>query len=139
MTQPPPGPPPGLPPGRPPGMPPGGPPPQGPPPGGPYGRPGPYPPAPGLPNWAKTLFGALIGLVASVASPILAFAVVGLGTPGPTELKVFLVTIVPMLLGVPFLIAKSTRPWGVGLMIGLAIGSFVLGGACVAIIDSSGY
>ncbi|GAA4114855.1 hypothetical protein GCM10022415_11010 [Knoellia locipacati] len=139
MTQPPPGPPPGAPPPPPGGPygPPGPPGPHGP--TGPYGRPGPHPPAPGLPNWAKTLFGALIGLVASVASPILAFAIVGLGTPGPTELKVFLVTVIPMLLGVPFLIARSTRPWGVGLMIGLAVGSLVLGGACVSIIDSSGY
>ncbi len=49
-------------------------------------------------------------------------------------------TLIPTLLGVPLLFGKSTRPWGVGLMIGLAIGSFVLGGACVSIIDgSSGY
>lgn len=101
----------------------------------PYGA---YPAAPGLPNWAKTLFGVLIGLPVSILSVILAFVLVGL--PGPTGLKVFLVTVVPMLLGAPFLIAKSTRPWGVGLMIGLAIGSLVLGGACVSIIDgSSGY
>lgn len=143
MTQPPQGPPPGLPPQGPPpqGPPPQGPPPQGPPPQGPpppHGPPNPYgqyPPAPGLPSWAKTLFGFLIGLPVSIFAPILAFLLVNL--PGPVELKVALVTIVPPLLGIPLLFGKSTRPWGVGLMLGLAIGSFVLGGACVAIIDGS--
>lgn len=49
-------------------------------------------------------------------------------------------TLIPTLLGIPLLFRTSTRPWGVGLMIGLAIGSFVLGGACVSIINpSSGY
>ena len=122
------------------GPPPQGPPPQGPPP--PYGPQNPYgqyPPAPGLPSWAKTLFGFLIGLPISILAPILAFALVNLEMPGPVELKVFLVTLIPTLLGIPLLFGKSTRPWGVGLMLGLAIGSFVLGGACVSIIDGSGY
>ena len=155
MTQPPLGPPPQGPPpqgpppqGPPQGPPPQGPPPQGPPPKGPprqgppppYGPQNPYgqyPPAPGLPSWAKTLFGFLIGLPISILAPILAFALVNLEIP--TELKVFLVTLIPTLLGIPLLFGKSTRPWGVGLMLGLAIGSFVLGGACVSIIDGSGY
>ncbi|KGN37791.1 hypothetical protein [Knoellia subterranea] len=110
----------------------------------PYGQPvpqnpyGAYPPAPGLPNWAKTLFGVLIGLPVSIFAPILAFVLTEV--PGPTGLKIFLVTVLPALIGVPFLFGKSTRPWGVGLIIGLAIGSLVLGGLCVSIIEgSSGY
>ncbi|MEO7268495.1 MAG: hypothetical protein ABIW49_04730 [Knoellia sp.] len=140
MTQLPPGPPPQ---GPPQGPPPQGPPPQGPPPQGqpPYGSPNPYgqypPPSPGLPSWAKTLFGFLIGLPVSIFAPILAFALVQMA--GPVELKVFLVTLIPTLLGVPLLFGKTTRPWGVGLMLGLAIGSFVLGGACVSIINGTGY
>lgn len=119
--------------------PPVGPPPQGPPP--PYGQPNPYgqyQPASGLPNWAKTLFGFLIGLPVSIVAPFLALLLTQL--PGPIELKVLLVTVIPPLLALPLFFGKSTRPWGVGLMMGLAIGSFVLGGTCVAIIDgSSGY
>lgn len=98
----------------------------------PYGQ---SQPAPGLPSWAKTLFGFLIRLPVSVLAPVLAFALVQL--PGPVSLKVFLVTVIPPLLGVPLLFGKSTRPWGVGLMLGLALGSLVLGGTCVSIIDSS--
>lgn len=117
--------------------PPQGPPPQGPPPN--HGPPSTYQqkqPAPGLPSWAKTLFGFLIGLPVSVFAPILTFLLVDVEIP--VALKVFLVTVIPTLLAIPLLFGKRTRPWGVGLMLGLAIGSFVLGGACVSIIDSSG-
>lgn len=89
----------------------------------------------GLPNWAKIVLGALIGLVASVGSPLVAFGVAGLDAP--VELLVLLVTVIPPLLATPLLIARSTRTWGVGVMLGLAVGSFVLGGACVSLI--SGY
>ncbi|MFW5473397.1 hypothetical protein ACOCJ5_08815 [Knoellia sp. CPCC 206450] len=125
----------------PPGPPPYGQPPQG---RAPYAQqpPGPYgptyaqrPPAPGLPSWAKVVLGALIGLLVSVGSPLLAFGLAGIDAP--VELLVFLVTIIPVLLASPLLIARQTRFWGVGIMLGLAVGSFVLGGVCVSLI--SGY
>jgi len=47
------------------------------------------------------------------------------------------VTIIPPLLASPLLIARATRSWGVGIMLGLALGSLVLGGACVSLL--SGY
>ncbi|CAN7274935.1 hypothetical protein [Knoellia sp. LjRoot47] len=103
---------------------------------GPYGPMYPQQPLPtGLPSWAKVVLGGLIGLVASVGSPLLAFALAGV--QAPTELLVLLVTIIPPLLASPLLIAKSTRMWGVGVMLGLSLGSLVLGGACVSLI--SGY
>ncbi|WP_404385944.1 hypothetical protein LL946_06430 [Knoellia locipacati] len=107
-----------------------------PPPYGAYGPPQGAPPLQtGLPNWAKVVLGALIGLVASVGSPLIAFGVAGLDAP--VELLVLLVTVIPPLLATPLLIARSTRAWGVGVMLGLAVGSFILGGACVSLI--SGY
>jgi len=107
----------------------------------PYGQPpyGPYgsvyaqrPPAPGMAAWGKVVLGALIGLFVSVGSPLLAFALAGIDAP--VELLVLLVTVIPVLLASPLLIARQTRSWGIGIMLGLAVGSFVLGGACVSLV-----
>lgn len=125
--------------------------PRGPVPPPPYGQPppghlppgqqpyGPYgatyaqrPPAPGMATWGKVVLGALIGLFVSVGSPLLAFALAGLDAP--VELLVLLVTVIPVLLASPLLIARQTRSWGTGIMLGLAVGSFVLGGACVSLV-----
>ncbi|MDT0212754.1 hypothetical protein Q9R29_02550 [Rothia sp. ARF10] len=84
--------------------------------------------------WGKVVLGVLIGLFVSVGSPLLAFALAGVDAP--VELLVFLVTIIPVLLASPLLIARQTRSWGIGIMLGLAVGSFVLGGACVSIVAS---
>lgn len=90
------------------------------------------PPAPGMATWGKVVLGALIGLFVSVGSPLLAFALAGLDAP--VELLVLLVTVIPVLLASPLLIARQTRSWGIGIMLGLAVGSFVLGGACVSLV-----
>lgn len=102
------------------------------PPHGPYG-PAYVQPAPtGLPTWAQIVLGGLIGLLASVGSPLVAFGLAGIDAP--VEVLVLLVTVIPPLLASPLLIARATRSWGVGIMLGLALGSLVLGGACVSLL-----
>lgn len=41
----------------------------------------------------------------------------------------------PWVIGFGLLFKKATRPWGVGILIGVAVTEIVCGGLCVAIIQ----
>jgi hypothetical protein len=122
------------------------PPPYGGTPPGQWGPPGPWepgrqlPPRPpgGIPVWAQVLSGIGIGLFAGIALLILVVVVVA-GTLGDDEdmsgTTFFLVAaLVPVLFPVPMLFFRPTRMWGVGLIIGVALCTISLAGACAAII-----
>lgn len=42
--------------------------------------------------------------------------------------------VAPFVIPVPFLLKPATRPWGVGMLIGVALTVIVLGGICVGFI-----
>jgi hypothetical protein len=126
-----------------------------PPPGGPYyggtppgqwGPPGPWepgrqlPPRPpgGIPVWAQVLSGTAIGLFAGIALLILVVIVVASAQDGNEDLSgatfFWIAVLVPVLFPVPMLFFRPTRMWGVGLMIGVAVSTISLAGACAAII-----
>ncbi|MET0447220.1 MAG: hypothetical protein ABW004_02390 [Aeromicrobium sp.] len=103
-------------------------PPQGPPPWGYYPTPSP-PPSPGH-GW-QIACGAVIGGVATVALPF-----VSLGVASSNGIGFFLASflVVPGT-GLGLLFAATTRPWGIGLLIGWAIALVVAAGACVALLS----
>ena len=96
----------------------------------PPGRP-PGPPPPRKGHALEVLLGAVIG---GVALPVLTVAGAGplVATLGPGAL-----VLGPGLLlavGIGLMIAKETRPWGLGILIGGFLVLIVLGGACVALL-----
>jgi hypothetical protein len=117
------------------GTPPGG---WGPP--GPPGQWGPPPPRPpgGLPVWGQVLAGAGIGLFAGVVLLILVVVLVASAQGGDDDMSgatfFWLAVLVPILVPVPLLFFRPTRRWGVGLVIGVALSTISLAGACAAII-----
>lgn len=101
----------------------------------PYQQPYAYQPPPMSP-WVGYLVGALaIGPIAGVFLSI--FMVMVLGSMGVESGAALLVgaVVVPTVMPVPLLFFKPTRPWGIGIMIGIALTSIVLGGVCVAIVS----
>jgi hypothetical protein len=99
------------------------------PPGPPPGPPPPPPPRKG--HALEVLLGAVIG---GVALPVLTVAGVA---PLVAALGGGALLLGPGLLlavGIGLMIAKETRPWGVGILIGGFVVLIVLGGACVAIL-----
>ncbi len=112
----------------------------------PYGSyPGQRPPNSGISPWVGYLVGALVlGPILAVFCPSLAL-LIGAGTLDAYDSgDGFVVAIIaglvaPLLLPIPLLFTKPTRPWGVGILIGVALTLIVLGGLCAAIIASLNY
>ena len=87
------------------------------------------------------LGGLLIGPILAVGCPFLGLVIGGsLSTASndysDTPLAIGLIAGIaaPLLIPVPFLFRPSTRPWGVGMLIGAALTMIVLGGLCAGFI-----
>ena len=87
------------------------------------------------------LGGLLIGPILAVGCPFLGLVIGGsLSTASnnysDTPLGIGLVAgiLAPLLIPVPLLFRPSTRPWGVGILIGAALTMIVLGGLCAVFI-----
>lgn len=103
----------------------------------------PYGPTPGSSGrdlnkiLAYTLGPLLIGPAVAVVCPIAALGIYGAATNDSGDgFGIALVAgiIVPFLLPIPLLFGRSTRPWGVGILIGVALTIIVLGGICAGFI-----
>lgn len=83
--------------------------------------------------------GLVIGPILAVGFPLLGLAIAsGATTEDDTPFAVGLIAglAAPILLPIPLLFARPTRPWGVGIMAGAALTLIVFGGLCAAIIYS---
>jgi hypothetical protein len=105
-------------------------PPSGPP---PWGH---YPPPPGGQpkrgrGW-EIFGGVVVGGIATVVLPLMSLAVVDQTGFGAIIVALLLVPI----LGLGLLFSASSRPWGLGILIGWAVALIVVGGSCVAILAS---
>ena len=119
-----------------------------PPPSGPPGPPGPWsgpPPGarpPGLSNTARFWIGFPVGLVVGPVAVIGLFLVlVGLASTATSGESVALFSVVGLVvlgLLVAGLVVRVTRWFVLGAVAGFAVAAIVLGGACVAIIQSLG-
>lgn len=128
-------------------VPPQGPPPDQPPrpPFGPPGVPWYGPPQPpvrssGSTNlWLGIIIGGLIGGAVGLFSPIwmLMLADPTTGVHVSDSMALVLSVVLPVLLCVPLLPFRPTRPWGIGLILGLAGSSIVMSGLCYMMV--SGY
>lgn len=126
-----------LPPVGPPPPPPGGPPPpDGSPPGAvnPYGS-GP----PSRYHWAAILAGLLLGFFGWVAFSVLVIigTYYGQGTNPTADAIVPWLFLAILVAAVALIIWPRSRPFGKGLVLGIAIGVIVAGGLCVPIIWSA--
>jgi hypothetical protein len=106
----------------------------------PYGN-SPYyqQPQQGGTNWVALVVGALvIGPVLAIATPVAVLSIYGatsLDEGGDAfGWLLALGILLPFLLPVPLLFRKGSRPWGVGILIGVAITVIVLGGLCAGFI-----
>ena len=108
---------------QPPSGPPGGPP------WGGYPQPGPQPRR-GR-GW-EIFGGVVVGGIATIVLPLMSLAVVEQVGFGAIIVALLLVPV----LGVGLLLSDSSRPWGVGILIGWVVALIVVGGSCVAIIAS---
>ena len=116
------------------GPPPPGPPPPGWPPGPPPRPHGP-PASPDVSPWLGILLGAfVIGPVVGTLVPIAVVAVLSSGSVDNGWTYFVLAVVVPLVVPVPLLFWKPTRPWGVGIIIGAALTAIVLAGSCAWII-----
>lgn len=103
----------------------------------PYGSP--YrPPDQGVSPWVGYLIGSLvIGPILAIGIPFLALAVFGAtayDSDNAFVVAAILGLVLPFLLPIPLLFGKATRPWGVGILIGVAVTLIVLGGLCAGFI-----
>ena len=90
-------------------------------------------------NWVALLVGALVlGPVLAIGLPVLILAIYGsvsVDDDGTAFVWLLVLGIVlPFLLPVPLLFRKGSRPWGVGILIGVAITVIVIGGLCAGLI-----
>jgi hypothetical protein len=97
----------------------------------------PRPPG-GIAVWAQVLSGIAIGLFAGVALLVLVVIVIA-GALGDDENMsgttfFWIAVLVPVLFPAPMLFFRQTRMWGVGLIIGVALCTISLAGACATII-----
>ena len=83
----------------------------------------------------------LIGPALAVICPFLGIAIGSAGSSASndysdTPIVVGLVggIALPFLIPIPFLFKPATRPWGVGMLIGVALTVIVLGGICAGFI-----
>lgn len=103
----------------------------------PYGAPY-QPPNQGVSPWVGYLIGSLvIGPILAVGIPFLSLAV--FASSAYDDDSAFTVAavvglVLPFLLPIPLLFKKATRPWGVGILIGVAVTLIVLGGLCAGFI-----
>jgi len=105
-------------------------PPQGPP---PWGH---YPPPPGPPpkrgrGW-EIVGGVVVGGILSIVLPLMSLAIADRAGFGGFIVALLLVPAI----GLGLLFSDSSRPWGLGILIGWAVALIVVGGSCVAIIAS---
>jgi len=87
------------------------------------------------------LGGLLIGPALAIGCPLVGAWIGGaLSSSGPeyddTPFAIGLIAglVAPLLIPVPFLFNKGTRPWGVGMLFGAALTMIVLGGICAGFI-----
>lgn len=79
----------------------------------------------------------LIGPALAIAIPVAAIATVSSTANGDEDIiGVGLVAglVLPLLLPVPLLFFRRTRPWGGGILVGAALTLIVVGGSCALII-----
>ena len=114
-------------------------PPSGPPEGPPWGH---YPPPGSQPKRgrrAEIFGGVVIGGILAVIVPVVGLAIAaGSGSDsgsGAVAVLIVAILLVPVV-GLGLLFSESSRPWGVGILIGWAIALIVIGGSCVALIAS---
>ena len=106
-------------------------PPQGPP-GPPWGGYPPPGPQPRRGRGWEIFGGVVVGGIATIVLPLMSLAVVEQAGFGAIIVALLLVPI----LGVGLLFSDSSRPWGVGILIGWAVALIVVGGSCVALLAS---
>ena len=103
----------------------------------PYGAPY-QPPDQGVSPWVGYLIGSLvIGPILAIGIPFLSLAV--FASTAYDDDSAFTVAaviglVLPFLLPIPLLLKKATRPWGVGILVGVGVTLFVLGGLCAGFI-----
>ena len=85
--------------------------------------------------------GLVIGPILAFFSPVVAVTVgseIAYADGGSSDGSFFALLVVgllaPLLIPVPLLFWRSTRPWGVGMLIGAALTLIVLGGLCAGFI-----
>ncbi|AWB91938.1 hypothetical protein [Aeromicrobium chenweiae] len=106
-------------------------PPQGPPPWGYYPAP---PPSPEPSNNGLHVFGgAVLGVIATFGLPALTLVANSAG--GFVSSFLLALLIVPAI-GTGMLFSTRTRGWGIGVLIGWALGLVIAGGTCVALLSS---
>lgn len=79
------------------------------------------------------LLGPILGTILGAAFTFLIFFDALTSTAGTNRLAVAILA--PFVLPIPLLFFRPTRPWGFGLLIGVAMGSVILAGSCVWILD----
>jgi hypothetical protein len=97
------------------------------------------PPEQSSTKWVAYLVGALvIGPVLAIGMPVLTLSIYGASSvddEGAAFAGVLVLGILlPFLLPVPLLFRRGSRPWGVGILIGVAVTVIVLGGLCAGFI-----
>jgi hypothetical protein len=105
----------------------------------PWGGPPPPKPPGGLPVWGQVLAGAGIGLFAGVVLMVLVVVVAASAQQDSSDelsgaTLFWLAVLVPLAFPVPLLFFRHTRMWAVGLIIGTALSTISLAGACAWII-----
>jgi hypothetical protein len=87
------------------------------------------------------LGGLLIGPILAVGCPFLGLALGSAASTSandysdtPLVIGIIAGIAAPLLIPVPLLFRPSTRPWGVGILIGAALTVIVLGGLCAGFI-----
>lgn len=99
--------------------------------------PGPNAYGPPAQNQTNLVLGLILGSVlGTIIGAVLTFALFFETTDALNGWAVVLAIVVPFLLPIPLLFFPGTRPWGFGILMGVALGSLVLAGSCVWILDS---
>lgn len=87
------------------------------------------------------LGGLLIGPMLAVGFPFLGLAIGSSISDASTDyddtpLAVGIIAglVLPLVVPIPFLFGRATRPWGVGMLIGAALTMIILGGLCAGFI-----
>lgn len=109
----------------------------------PYGQPpyGARPPGPSQAGTANKILGyvlgiALIGPALAVACPLAGIGIADSSGAQGNGIGAIVIAgiVIPFLLPIPLIFFKPTRPWGVGILIGVALTIIVLGGLCAGFI-----
>jgi hypothetical protein len=106
----------------------------------PYGGPPLHQPPSSANTWTGILLGALvIGPALAVLVPLMVIGVAANSSGnGLSGAFVILGLVLPWLVGIPLLFFRGARPWGLGILIGVALTEIVLGGSCYLILTGLG-